>query len=252
MITHYLKLSIVPISLVQWLATLHDPCTVGPVQGQQHVLSGWDEGQHVAALLSTSPLKTLAVATHRHFCVQVSKPSQEAYQNELNIESVERSFTLSARWQSHFVSGLFRGMCHFLSRKSVKCGRAASIFFFLHLSSASERDEWLEAITTAIGDYTRKKITFISGKSQDEVSPRNLACFLLLGHRQRWCHSKWCGMNERICLPARRSCGLKETELLWAPKPQYGSLTCGPPCVWSAPVSSRWRGGDTTAARVAR
>lgn len=31
-------------------------------------------------------------------CVlQVSKPSQEAYQNELNIESVERSFILSAR-----------------------------------------------------------------------------------------------------------------------------------------------------------
>lgn len=30
------------------------------------------------------------------FCVQVSKPSQEAYQNELNIESVERSFILSA------------------------------------------------------------------------------------------------------------------------------------------------------------
>lgn len=29
--------------------------------------------------------------------VQVSKPSQEAYQNELNIESVERSFILSAR-----------------------------------------------------------------------------------------------------------------------------------------------------------
>lgn len=28
---------------------------------------------------------------------QVSKPSQEAYQNELNIESVERSFILSAR-----------------------------------------------------------------------------------------------------------------------------------------------------------
>lgn len=29
--------------------------------------------------------------------LQVSKPSQEAYQNELNIESVERSFILSAR-----------------------------------------------------------------------------------------------------------------------------------------------------------
>ncbi|CAG5957802.1 unnamed protein product [Menidia menidia] len=57
----------------------------------------------------------------------VSKPSQEAYQNELNIESVERSFILSA-------------------------------------SSATERDEWLEAISTAISDYAKKKISFISGK----------------------------------------------------------------------------------------
>ncbi|KAM3870531.1 FYVE, RhoGEF and PH domain-containing protein 6-like [Diretmus argenteus] len=64
--------------------------------------------------------------------MKVSKPSQEAYQNELNIESVERSFILSA-------------------------------------SSATERDEWLEAITTAISDYTRKKITFISGKTPEEV-----------------------------------------------------------------------------------
>ncbi|XP_067446279.1 FYVE, RhoGEF and PH domain-containing protein 6-like [Thunnus thynnus] len=64
--------------------------------------------------------------------MKVSKPSQEAYQNELNIESVERSFILSA-------------------------------------SSATERDEWLEAISTAINDYTRKKISFISGKSLEEV-----------------------------------------------------------------------------------
>uniref|UniRef100_A0AAR2J3X4 FYVE, RhoGEF and PH domain containing 6 n=1 Tax=Pygocentrus nattereri TaxID=42514 RepID=A0AAR2J3X4_PYGNA len=62
--------------------------------------------------------------------MKVSKPSQEAYQNELNIESVERSFILSA-------------------------------------SSATERDEWLEAITTAIEDYTRKKISFISSRSQE-------------------------------------------------------------------------------------
>lgn len=33
--------------------------------------------------------------------LQVSKPSQEAYQNELNIESVERSFILSARSAVH-------------------------------------------------------------------------------------------------------------------------------------------------------
>uniref|UniRef100_A0A7N6B502 FYVE, RhoGEF and PH domain containing 6 n=1 Tax=Anabas testudineus TaxID=64144 RepID=A0A7N6B502_ANATE len=64
--------------------------------------------------------------------MKVSKPSQEAYQNELNIESVERSFILSA-------------------------------------SSATERDEWLEAIATAIDDYTKKKITFISSRSQEEV-----------------------------------------------------------------------------------
>lgn len=60
----------------------------------------------------------------------MSKPSQEAYQNELNIESVERSFILSA-------------------------------------NSATERDEWLEAIATAIDDYTRKKISFFSSRSQE-------------------------------------------------------------------------------------
>uniref|UniRef100_A0A671SSL9 FYVE, RhoGEF and PH domain-containing protein 6-like n=1 Tax=Sinocyclocheilus anshuiensis TaxID=1608454 RepID=A0A671SSL9_9TELE len=62
--------------------------------------------------------------------ILVSKPSQEAYQNELNIESVERSFILSA-------------------------------------NSATERDEWLEAITKAIDDYTRKKISFFSSRSQE-------------------------------------------------------------------------------------
>ncbi|KAM9334667.1 FYVE, RhoGEF and PH domain-containing protein 6 [Symphorus nematophorus] len=64
--------------------------------------------------------------------MKVSKPSQEAYQNELNIESIERSFILSA-------------------------------------SSATERDEWLEAIAKAIDDYTKKKITFISSRSQEEA-----------------------------------------------------------------------------------
>uniref|UniRef100_A0A3B4BKI7 Uncharacterized protein n=1 Tax=Periophthalmus magnuspinnatus TaxID=409849 RepID=A0A3B4BKI7_9GOBI len=68
--------------------------------------------------------------------MKVSKPSQEAYQNELNIESVERSFILSA-------------------------------------NSASERDEWLEAIATAIDDYTKKKITFISSRSQEEETVDN-------------------------------------------------------------------------------
>ncbi|XP_056138431.1 FYVE, RhoGEF and PH domain-containing protein 6-like [Lampris incognitus] len=64
--------------------------------------------------------------------MRVSKPNQEAYQNELNIESVERSFILSA-------------------------------------SSATERDCWLEAISLAISDYTRKKITFIAGKTPEET-----------------------------------------------------------------------------------
>ncbi|KAM3608591.1 uncharacterized protein V6R79_001337 [Siganus canaliculatus] len=64
--------------------------------------------------------------------MKVSKPSQEAYQNELNIESVERSFILSA-------------------------------------SSAAERDEWLKDISTAISVYTKKKISFISGKPVEEV-----------------------------------------------------------------------------------
>ncbi|XP_077424470.1 FYVE, RhoGEF and PH domain-containing protein 6-like [Vanacampus margaritifer] len=68
--------------------------------------------------------------------MRVSRPSQEACQNEFLIESVERSFILSA-------------------------------------SSAPERDEWLEAISKAISDYTKKKITFISGKSFDEVQLSN-------------------------------------------------------------------------------
>ncbi|MEQ2313679.1 hypothetical protein AMECASPLE_004548 [Ameca splendens] len=57
--------------------------------------------------------------------MKVSKPSQEAYQNELNIESVERSFILSA-------------------------------------SSAAERDEWLKTISSTISEYTKKKVSFIS------------------------------------------------------------------------------------------
>uniref|UniRef100_A0A669EDB5 FYVE, RhoGEF and PH domain containing 6 n=1 Tax=Oreochromis niloticus TaxID=8128 RepID=A0A669EDB5_ORENI len=62
--------------------------------------------------------------------MKVSKPSQEAYQNELNIVSVERSFILSA-------------------------------------SSAKEQDEWLEAISTAISEHTKKTSSFAPGKSQD-------------------------------------------------------------------------------------
>uniref|UniRef100_A0A8D3CTI5 FYVE, RhoGEF and PH domain containing 6 n=1 Tax=Scophthalmus maximus TaxID=52904 RepID=A0A8D3CTI5_SCOMX len=86
-------------------------------------------------LLYTTPVQSGQYKLNNMLCLagmKVSKPSQEAYQNELNIESVERSFILSA-------------------------------------SSATERDEWLEAISTAISDFTRKKISFISGKPPEEV-----------------------------------------------------------------------------------
>uniref|UniRef100_A0A3B4VKM9 FYVE, RhoGEF and PH domain containing 6 n=2 Tax=Seriola dumerili TaxID=41447 RepID=A0A3B4VKM9_SERDU len=86
-------------------------------------------------LLYTTPVQSGQYKLNNMLCLagmRVSKPSQEAYQNELNIESVERSFILSA-------------------------------------SSATERDEWLEAISTAISDYTKRKISFISGKPLEEV-----------------------------------------------------------------------------------
>ncbi|XP_035013624.1 FYVE, RhoGEF and PH domain-containing protein 6 [Hippoglossus stenolepis] len=86
-------------------------------------------------LLYTTPVQSGQYKLNNLLCLagmRVSKPSQEAYQNELNIESVERSFILSA-------------------------------------SSARERDEWLGAISTAICDYTRKKISFITGKPLEEV-----------------------------------------------------------------------------------
>ncbi|KAM8860796.1 FYVE, RhoGEF and PH domain-containing protein 6-like [Synchiropus picturatus] len=86
-------------------------------------------------LLYTTPAKSGQYTLNKVLSLagmKVSKPSQEAYQNELLIESVERSFILSA-------------------------------------SSAAERDEWLEAISTAISEYTKKKITFITGKISEEV-----------------------------------------------------------------------------------
>lgn len=85
-------------------------------------------------LLYTTPVQSGQLKLNNMLSLagmKVSKPSQEAYQNELNIESVERSFILSA-------------------------------------SSAAERDEWLQAISTAISEYTKKKITFISGKPLHE------------------------------------------------------------------------------------
>ncbi|XP_036815806.1 FYVE, RhoGEF and PH domain-containing protein 6 [Oncorhynchus mykiss] len=78
--------------------------------------------------------------------MKVSKPSQEAFQNELTIESVERSFILSG-------------------------------------SSAVERDDWLEAISTAINDYTRKKISFISSKTLEETGSENSGSGAPLGSK---------------------------------------------------------------------
>ncbi|KAJ8374179.1 hypothetical protein SKAU_G00047590 [Synaphobranchus kaupii] len=101
------------------------------------------------ALLYTTPVQSVQFKLNSMLSLagmKVSKPSQEAYQNELNIESVERSFILSA-------------------------------------SSATERDEWLEAISRAIEDYTRKKITFFPSKSQEEVGGVSLDSGAPLGSK---------------------------------------------------------------------
>ncbi|CAM4467541.1 unnamed protein product [Lepidochelys olivacea] len=89
------------------------------------------------ALLYTTPVQSGMYKLNNMLSLagmKVRKPTQEAYQNELNIESVERSFILSA-------------------------------------SSATERDEWLEAISRSIEDYTKKRITFNPSKSLEEADP---------------------------------------------------------------------------------
>ncbi|KAM9311669.1 FYVE, RhoGEF and PH domain-containing protein 6 [Gastrophryne carolinensis] len=89
------------------------------------------------ALLYTTPVQSGMFKLNNMLSLagmKVRKPTQEAYQNELNIESVERSFILSA-------------------------------------SSAAERDDWLEAISIAIEEYAKKKITFNPAKSQEETDP---------------------------------------------------------------------------------
>nr|XP_008109059.1 PREDICTED: FYVE, RhoGEF and PH domain-containing protein 6 [Anolis carolinensis] len=89
------------------------------------------------ALLYTTPVQSGMYKLNNMLSLagmKVRKPTHEAYQNELNIESVERSFILSA-------------------------------------SSATERDEWLEAISKAIEDYTKKRITFNPSKSLEEADP---------------------------------------------------------------------------------
>ncbi|XP_069830388.1 FYVE, RhoGEF and PH domain-containing protein 6 [Dendropsophus ebraccatus] len=91
------------------------------------------------ALLYTTPVQSGMYKLNNMLSLagmKVRKPTQEAYQNELNIESVERSFILSA-------------------------------------SSASERDDWLDAISAAIEAYARKKITFNPAKSQEETDPED-------------------------------------------------------------------------------
>ncbi|CAL8249741.1 unnamed protein product [Boreogadus saida] len=66
--------------------------------------------------------------------ITVSKPSQEAIQNEMNIEGVERSFILSA-------------------------------------SLATGREQWLEAIAKAIDNSTKKNFTVVSSRMLDEAQP---------------------------------------------------------------------------------
>ncbi|NXT69072.1 FGD6 protein, partial [Chaetops frenatus] len=88
-------------------------------------------------LLFTTPVQSRMYKLNNMLSLagmKVKKPTQEAYQNELNIESVERSFILSA-------------------------------------SSATERDEWLEAISKSIEEYTKKRITFNPSKSLEEADP---------------------------------------------------------------------------------
>ncbi|KAM6154208.1 FYVE, RhoGEF and PH domain-containing protein 6 [Erethizon dorsatum] len=86
-------------------------------------------------LLYTTPLQSGMYKLNNMLSLagmKVRKPSQEAYQNELKIESVERSFILSA-------------------------------------SSARERDEWLAAISGAIEEHAKKRVTFCPGRSLDEA-----------------------------------------------------------------------------------
>ncbi|XP_042549261.1 FYVE, RhoGEF and PH domain-containing protein 6 [Dipodomys spectabilis] len=91
------------------------------------------------ALLYTTPMQSGIYKLNNMLSLagmKVRKPTQEGYQNELKIESVERSFILSA-------------------------------------SSATERDEWLEAISRSIEEYAKKKITFCPSKSLDEADSEN-------------------------------------------------------------------------------
>uniref|UniRef100_A0A8C4X721 FYVE, RhoGEF and PH domain containing 6 n=1 Tax=Erpetoichthys calabaricus TaxID=27687 RepID=A0A8C4X721_ERPCA len=101
------------------------------------------------ALLYTTPVQSGMYKLNNMLSLagmKVSKPTQEAYQNEINIESVERSFILSA-------------------------------------SSAAERDAWLWAITKAIDDYAKKRITFSASKSFEEADQVKIDCNTPLGSK---------------------------------------------------------------------
>ncbi|CAH2277743.1 FYVE, and PH domain-containing 6 [Pelobates cultripes] len=101
------------------------------------------------ALLYTTPVQSGMYKLNNMLSLagmKVGKPTQEAYQNELNIESVERSFILSA-------------------------------------SSATERDDWLEAISRAIEEHTKKKITFNPAKSQEEADLEEKGDWGVLGSK---------------------------------------------------------------------
>ncbi|XP_062931010.1 FYVE, RhoGEF and PH domain-containing protein 6 isoform X2 [Cynocephalus volans] len=97
------------------------------------------------ALLYTTPVQSGMYKLNNMLSLagmKVRKPTQEAYQNELKIESVERSFILSA-------------------------------------SSATERDEWLEAISRSIEEHAKKRITFCPSRSLDEMTSTLLRLDLL-------------------------------------------------------------------------
>ena len=55
---------------------------------------------------------------------------------------------------------------------------------FAPSSSAAERDDWLEAISSSIEEYAKKRITFCPSRSLDEVLLASLLsfcpCFLFL------------------------------------------------------------------------
>ena len=61
-------------------------------------------------------------------------------------------------------------------------------------SSATEREQWLEAIAKAIDDYTKKKITFISSRSQDEVT------YFLIGDITTRCECEPLQAVFKMCL----------------------------------------------------